>query len=156
MYVHIYIWTHVCAYTLIYTQMCVCTHICVYIRIYAHICVQCTNMCAMGWRRLVGFLKLQVSFAEYRLFNRPLLQKRPIILLILLTEATPYVNTYAKMCMKIWQYQVVLLCVCPYICDVLLVSLSTMCVCVCVYVRELSCVCVCLHVCVCACVRACA
>ena len=30
-----------------------------------------------------------VSFAEHRLFNRALLQKRPIILSILLTEATP-------------------------------------------------------------------
>ena len=31
-----------------------------------------------------------VSFAEYRLFYRSLLQKRPIILSILLTVATPY------------------------------------------------------------------
>jgi len=45
---------------------------------------------AMGWLRLVGSLKLQVSFAEYSLFYRALLQKRPIILSILLTEATPY------------------------------------------------------------------
>ena len=34
--------------------------------------------------------EIQVSFAEYRLFNRALLQKRPIILSILLTKATPY------------------------------------------------------------------
>ena len=33
----------------------------------------------MGWLRLVGSLKLQVSFAEYRLYHRALLQKRPII-----------------------------------------------------------------------------
>jgi len=33
----------------------------------------------MGWLRLAGSLKLDVSFAEYRLFNRALLQKRPII-----------------------------------------------------------------------------
>jgi len=32
----------------------------------------------MGWLRLVGSLKLQVSFAEYHLFYRALLQKRPI------------------------------------------------------------------------------
>jgi len=31
----------------------------------------------MGWLRLVGSLKLQVSSAEYRLFYRALLQKRP-------------------------------------------------------------------------------
>ena len=33
----------------------------------------------MGWLRLVGTIKLYVSFAEYRLFHRALLQKRPII-----------------------------------------------------------------------------
>jgi len=39
--------------------------------------------------RLVGSLKLQVSFAEYSLFNRVLLQKRPIILRSLLIVAKP-------------------------------------------------------------------
>jgi len=34
----------------------------------------------MGWLRLVGSLKLQVSFVECRLFYRALLQKRPIII----------------------------------------------------------------------------
>jgi len=33
----------------------------------------------MGWLRLVGSLKLQVSSAEYRPFYRALLQNRPII-----------------------------------------------------------------------------
>jgi len=33
----------------------------------------------MGWLGLVGSLKLYVSFAEYHLFYRSLLQKRPII-----------------------------------------------------------------------------
>ena len=32
----------------------------------------------MGWLRLVGSIKLQVSFVEYRLFHRALLHKRPI------------------------------------------------------------------------------
>ena len=35
-------------------------------------------------------IKLWLCFAEYRLFYRALLQKRPIILSILLTKATPY------------------------------------------------------------------
>jgi len=35
---------------------------------------------AMGWLRSVGSIKLYVSFAEYRLFYRALLQKRPVIL----------------------------------------------------------------------------
>jgi len=38
----------------------------------------------------LGSIKWQVSFEEYRLFYRALLQKRPIILPILLTKATPY------------------------------------------------------------------
>jgi len=33
----------------------------------------------MGWLRLVGSIKLQVSFAEYSLFYRALLQERPEI-----------------------------------------------------------------------------
>ena len=32
---------------------------------------------AMGWLRLVGSIKYQVSFAEYSLLYRALLQKRP-------------------------------------------------------------------------------
>jgi len=44
----------------------------------------------MGRLRLVGSLKLQVSFAGYRLFYKALLQKRPIILRSLLLEATPH------------------------------------------------------------------
>jgi len=43
----------------------------------------------MGWLQLVGSLKIYVSFAEYRLFYRALLQKRPIILRSLLIVATP-------------------------------------------------------------------
>jgi len=49
-----------------------------------------SNRCDMGWLRLVDSLKLHVSFAEYRLFYRALLQKRHIILRSLLIEATPY------------------------------------------------------------------
>jgi len=46
----------------------------------------------VGWLRLVGSIKLQVSVAvaEYCLFYRALLQKRSTILSILLTGATPY------------------------------------------------------------------
>ena len=48
------------------------------------------NVMRMGWLRVVGSLKLQLSFAEYSLFYKALLQKRPIILRSLLIEATPY------------------------------------------------------------------
>jgi len=49
-------------------------------------------MSATGWLRLVGSLKLQVSFAEYSFFDRALLQKRPIILRSLPFVATPYLE----------------------------------------------------------------
>jgi len=48
------------------------------------------DLAAMGWLRIVGSLKWQVSFAEYRLFHRALLQKRPIILRSLRIVATPH------------------------------------------------------------------
>ena len=47
------------------------------------------SLVGMGWLRLVGSLKLQVSLAEYRLFYRAPLQKRHIILRSLLIVATP-------------------------------------------------------------------
>jgi len=44
----------------------------------------------MGWLRLVGSIKLQVSFAKEHYQRDAILRKRPIILSILLTVATPY------------------------------------------------------------------
>ena len=61
-----------------------------------------TPIASMGWLRLVGSIKLQVSFAEYSLFYRALLQKRPKISLISLTEATPCLgcmHSLLSMCM---------------------------------------------------------
>jgi len=43
----------------------------------------------MGWLRLVGALKVQVSFAEEPYKRDDILQKRPIILRRLLIVATP-------------------------------------------------------------------
>ena len=54
-----------------------------FVHVYIYICIH------MGWLRLVGSLKLQVSFADYSLLHRALLQKRPIILRSLLIVATP-------------------------------------------------------------------
>jgi len=51
----------------------------------------------MGWQRWVGSKNLYISFAEYCLFYRALLQKRSIILSILLTEVTPYDLSMAYM-----------------------------------------------------------
>jgi len=44
---------------------------------------------ALGWLTFVGSLKLYVSFAEYSLFYRALLQKRLVILRSLLIVTTP-------------------------------------------------------------------
>jgi len=44
----------------------------------------------MGWLRLVGSLKLQVTFAKEPYKRDDILQKRPIILRSLLIVATPY------------------------------------------------------------------
>jgi len=66
--------------TYVLRQMSVATHITYYI------CVATD----MGWLRLVGSLKLQVFFAEYSLFYRALLQKRPIILRSVLIGGTAY------------------------------------------------------------------
>jgi len=59
----------------------------------------------MGWLRLVGSLNLQVSSAEYSLFYRVLLQKRPIILRSLLIVATPYMNIKSMICCLVLIYQ---------------------------------------------------
>jgi len=45
----------------------------------------------MGWLWLVGSLKIQVAFAEYSLFYRALLQKRPVFLGSLRIVASSYV-----------------------------------------------------------------
>jgi len=44
----------------------------------------------MGWLRLVGSIKLYVSFAKEPYKRDDILQKRPVILSILLTVAAPY------------------------------------------------------------------
>jgi len=108
---------------------------------------------AMGWLRLVGSLKLCVSFAECRFFCRALLQKGPIILRRLLVEANPYLSR---------------MCICTQACVRERVCIHAS-VCVCVYVHVRVCesvrVCMCVYVCVCefvfvclcvyVCVRAC-
>ena len=66
------------------------TRVCVRVSVSHHISL-CIHMdIRMGCLRVVGSLKLYVSFAEYHLFYRALLQKRPMILRSLLIVATPY------------------------------------------------------------------
>jgi len=49
-----------------------------------------TDLPTVGWLRLVGSLKLEVSFAKEPYKKNDFLQKRPIILRSLLIVATPY------------------------------------------------------------------
>ena len=53
----------------------------------------------VGWLRLAGSLKLEVSFAKEPYKRDCILQKRPIILRSLLIIATPYV--YACVCVRV-------------------------------------------------------
>jgi len=46
----------------------------------------------MGWLRLVGSVKLQVSFAKDPYKRDDILQKRPMILRSLLIVANPYIK----------------------------------------------------------------
>jgi len=112
-YVHIYSYarTHlpVCIYTYIYTCMynvyiyriCIIfTYLYIYLHSYTYIHVwMCTcisyfyftrHLVHMGWLRLVGSLKLQVSFAKDPSKRDDVLQKRPIISRSLLIVATSY------------------------------------------------------------------
>jgi len=52
----------------------------------------------MGWLRLVGSLKIQVSFAKEPYKRDDILQKRLIISRSLLIVATPYAYTYMYVC----------------------------------------------------------
>ena len=61
---------------------------------YSFIWVYISYCCVMGWLWLVGSLKIQVSFAEYGLFYRALLQKRPMFLGSLRIAATSYLIYY--------------------------------------------------------------
>jgi len=83
--IYIYIWVYTYLYTYIHIYTCMYIYLYV-LRTYA----SADN--GMGWLQLVGSLKLDVSFVEYRLFYRVLLQKRPILLRSLLIVATPYVQ----------------------------------------------------------------
>jgi len=70
--------------------VCVFVCVCVLSSKVSWVCMcLCVCVLTMGWLRSVGSIKLYVCFAEHLLFYRSLLQKRPIILSILLTKATP-------------------------------------------------------------------
>ena len=61
---------------------------CVCVRVSVCVCVHVHEV-AMGWLRLIGSLKLKVSFAKEPYKIDYILHKRPIILRSLLIVATP-------------------------------------------------------------------
>ena len=88
MYVHTYIY--------MYTYMSIYIYVCLYIYMYITHKGSCKEAVPKDWNIQYGVAtfsridKSIVSFAEYSLFYRALLQKRPMILPILLTKVNPY------------------------------------------------------------------
>jgi len=83
-------YTPVCVFLLTYVHTYVCTyvhkeHTCMWLA-YAH--------STMGWLRIVGSLRIKVSFAKEPYKRDYILQKRPIISRSLLIVATPYAHMY--------------------------------------------------------------
>jgi len=74
----LYAWLHI----YIYVYMCIYVYIYIFAR---HWC----SMHGMGWLRLVGWIKLNVSFAKEPYNSDYVLQKRPTILRSLLIVSTP-------------------------------------------------------------------
>ena len=74
-----------------------------------------TSILDMGWLRLVGALKVQVSFAKEPYKRDDILQKKPIILRRLLIVATPY---DARTCICVWSC-VLCIAMCAVHCDVI-------------------------------------
>jgi len=82
----------------------------------------------MGLLRWVSSFKLEVSFAEYSLVCRALLQKRPIILRSLLIEATPYQNWALLSGGLDYTCVTCLIHLCIYICETCIYTWFQMCV----------------------------
>ena len=133
LYVYIYICIYICMYKVIekeeqlqtniqkavticmYTPICMCIHI--YMKIYVCTYIQeAEALIDMGQLRLVGSIKVQVFWAEYRLFHRALLQKRPMTLRSLLIVATPYIKKTMTICVytPIYIYIYIYVYICKY------------------------------------------
>jgi len=94
---HVYVWMNACSQPSSPHQIAG-TATCIDKFVYMHSYMKWPALINfyMWWLRSVGSLKWLVSFTEYNLFYRALLQKRPIILRSLLIVATPYMNSFIK------------------------------------------------------------
>jgi len=86
-YLCVWVYVYVCMRVCVYVCMCVCVYVCVFDATLSYTWYDVSIFCKfhrkgepMGSLRSVVSIKLWVSFAEYRLFYRALLQNRPIII----------------------------------------------------------------------------
>jgi len=100
-------WMH--SYIVLHSYICAVAFLCLTAFVYL-IPFLFLSHSDMGWLRLVGSLKSWVFSAEYSLFHRALLHKRPIILRSLLIAATPYLIAY--LCLTAFLYSIPFL---PYL-----------------------------------------
>ena len=114
---------YVCIYVYIYTYVYTCEQFSMgfYIRANFSVCICMYVYINKDYSRFVGFLRLWVSFAEYRLFYRGLLHKRLTILKSLLIEGMLIKITHYEPleCLKsqiMCTYICVCVCTCIYMC----------------------------------------
>ena len=97
----------VCERERVDVSVCMCVYVCARVRLVVIASHLSYAESYIRWLRLVNSLRLQISFAEYRLFYRDLLQKRPIILRSLLSVATPYTckcmhaQVHVRVCVRV-------------------------------------------------------
>jgi len=99
--------------------------VCVYY-VYLSVFVSHTLICMAGFMCVCVYYGVatvsRISFAEYYLFYRALLQKRPMILSILITKATPYVHVSLSLSLThssawhVWQVFFVFFCLAGFRC----------------------------------------
>jgi len=81
-YVYSYINVYMCVYVYMYVYLYINVYVCVYVYMYVYLCIN-VYVCVYIYTRLPSRPHLTplfgLSFAEYSLFYRALLQKRHII-----------------------------------------------------------------------------
>jgi len=102
----------------------------------------------MGWLRLVGSFKLQVSFAKEPYKRDHILQQRPTILRSLLIEATPYPALWKCLCFCLSQ-DISSRIISLYINTHTYVSYVPIYIYLLKYIHVCPCICTCISTCIC-------